>query len=104
MAQACGIIEVFGLVTAFEAADAGCKAANVTLEPFDRNKPANADALPVPLIICVKFRGSVEDVTAAVDAAQEVAERTTGMVTRYITAGPDEGTQMMFGLNAFDKN
>ena len=80
MAQACGIIEVFGLVTAFEAADAGCKAANVTLETFDRNKPANADALPVPLIICVKFRGSVEDVTAAVDAAQEVAERTTDIV------------------------
>ena len=104
MAQACGIIEVFGLVTAFEAADAGCKAANVTLETFDRNKPANADALPVPLIICVKFRGSVVDVTAAVDAAQEVAERTTGMVTRYIISGPDEGTQMMFGLNAFDKN
>ncbi len=104
MAQACGIIEVFGLVTAFEAADAGCKAANVTLEPFDRNKPANADALPVPLIICVKFRGSVMDVTAAVDAAQEVAERTTGMVSRYVISGPDEGTQMMFGLNAFDKN
>ena len=104
MAQACGIIEVFGLVTAFEAADAGCKAANVTLETFDRNKPANADALPVPLIICVMFRGSVEDVTAAVDAAQEVAERTTGMVSRYIISGPDEGTQMMFGLNAFDKN
>ncbi|MEY8332046.1 BMC domain-containing protein [Lachnospiraceae bacterium 47-T17] len=104
MAQACGIIEVFGLVTAFEAADAGCKAANVTLEPFDRNKPANADALPVPLIICVKFRGTVMDVTAAVDAAQEVAERTTGMVSRYIISGPDEGTQMMFGLNAFDKN
>lgn len=104
MAQACGIIEVFGLVTAFEAADAGCKAANVTLEPFDRNKPANADALPVPLIICVKFRGSVMDVTAAVDAAQEVAERTTGMVSRYVIPGPDEGTQMMFGLNAFDKN
>lgn len=104
MAQACGIIEVFGLVTAFEAADAGCKAADVTLEPFDRNKPANADALPVPLIICIKFRGSVLDVTAAVDAAQEVAERSTGMVSRYIISGPDEGTQMMFGLNAFDKN
>jgi microcompartment protein CcmL/EutN len=104
MAQACGIIEVFGLVTAFEAADAGCKAANVTLETFDRNKPANADALPVPLIICIKFRGSVVDVTAAVDAAQEVAERSTGMVSRYIISGPDEGTEMMFGLNAFDKN
>jgi hypothetical protein len=39
-----------------------------------------------------------------VDAAQEVAERSTGMVTRYIISGPDEGTEMMFGLNAFDKN
>lgn len=40
--QAVGMIEVFGLVCAFVAGDAGCKAANVTLEPFDRNKPANA--------------------------------------------------------------
>ena len=103
MAQACGIIEVFGLVTAFAAADAGCKAANVHLETFDRNKPGNADALPVPLIICIKFRGTVEDVTAAVEAAQEVAENSTGMVSKYIIAGPGEGTQMMFGLNAFDK-
>ena len=78
MAQAVGIIEVFGLATAFAAADAGCKAANVTLEPFDRNKPANADTLPVPLIICIKFRGTVEDVKAAVEAANEVAGQSTG--------------------------
>ena len=57
------------LVAAFAAADAGCKAANVTLENFDKNKPANADALPVPLIVAVKFRGSVTDVEAAVEAA-----------------------------------
>ena len=66
MAEAVGILEVFGLATAFVAADAGCKAANVRLEVFDKNKPANADSLPVPLLVCIKFRGSVEDVTAAV--------------------------------------
>ena len=49
MAEAVGILEVFGLATAFVAADAGCKAANVRLEVFDKNKPANADSLPVPL-------------------------------------------------------
>ena len=43
MGEAVGIIEVFGLATAFAAADAGCKAANVTIENFDKNKPANAD-------------------------------------------------------------
>ena len=38
MAEAVGILEVFGLATAFVAADAGCKAANVRLEVFDKNK------------------------------------------------------------------
>ena len=55
-------------------ADAGCKAANVAMEPFDKNKPANADSLPVPLIVMVKFRGSVADVRAAVEAGAEAAE------------------------------
>ena len=59
MAEAVGILEVFGLATAFVAGDAGCKAANVRLEVFDKNKPANADSLPVPLLVCIKYRGSV---------------------------------------------
>ena len=51
MAEAVGMLEVFGLATAFAAADAGCKAGNVWLENFDKNKPGNADELPVPLIV-----------------------------------------------------
>ena len=38
-AEAVGMLEVFGLATAFAAADAGCKAGNVWLENFDKNKP-----------------------------------------------------------------
>ena len=34
--EAIGLLEVFGLVCAFLAADAGCKAANVRLEPDAR--------------------------------------------------------------------
>ena len=79
MANAVGMIEVFGLTAAFVAADAGCKAANVKIETFDRNKPANADELPVPLIIMVKFRGSVEDVRAAIEAAEEAAKGVSGV-------------------------
>ena len=69
MAKAVGILEVFGLTAAFVAADAGCKAADVTIEKFDKNKPANADKLPVPLIVAIKFRGDVAAVEAAMDAA-----------------------------------
>lgn len=104
MAQAVGMIEVFGLVTAFVAGDAGCKAADVTLEPFDRNKPANADSMPVPLIICVKFRGTVDNVRAAVEAAELVAKDMTGVVSKHIIAHPEDGAEKMLHLNGFDKN
>ena len=59
MAMATGFIEVYGLAAAFVAVDAGCKAAAVTVETLDKNKPGNADALPVPLIVLIKFRGTV---------------------------------------------
>lgn len=100
--RAVGILEVYGLVCAFLAADAGCKAANVTLEPFDKNKPANADSLPVPLLVTIKFRGSVEDVTAAVEAGRQVAEATTGVVVSHVIARPTQHTLKMLGICAFD--
>lgn len=104
MVSAVGMIEVYGLVAAFVAGDAGCKAANVTLETFDRNKPANADKLPVPLIVMVKFRGSIEDVTAAVEAAEIAANRVSGVVTKHIIARPEENTEKILALSGFDKN
>ena len=104
MAQATGIIEVFGLAAAFVALDAGCKAANVTAETFDKNKPGNADALPVPLIVCVKFRGGVSDVKAAVEAAADAANKVSGVVSKHVIANVEESTKKMLKLNAFDKN
>ena len=104
MGKATGIVEVFGLTAAFVAVDAGCKAANVTVETLDKNKPANADSLPVPLIMAIKFRGSVADVTAAVEAAAEAAARTTGVITKHIIANTEESTDKMLRRNAFDKN
>ncbi len=104
MGKATGFIEVFGLAAAFVAVDAGCKAANVTVETLDKNKPGNADALPVPLIVLVKFRGSVADVTAAVEAAANAVEGLTGVVSRHIIANTEESTEKMLKLNAFDKN
>lgn len=104
MANAVGMIEVFGLVAAFVAGDAGCKAANVTIEAFDRNKPANADNLPVPLIIMVKFRGSVEDVRAALDAAEVGASGISGVITKHIIANPSPDTEKLLKLSGLDKS
>ncbi|MBQ7308995.1 MAG: BMC domain-containing protein [Clostridia bacterium] len=103
MGKATGIIEVYGLACAFVACDAGCKAADVVVETFDKNKPANADKLPVPLIVCIKFRGSVDSVTAAVEAAANAANRLTGVVSSHIIANTENDTEYMLKLNAFDK-
>ena len=103
MGKATGIIEVYGLACAFVACDAGCKAADVVVETFDKNTPANADKLPVPLIVCIKFRGSVDSVTAAVEAAANAANRLTGVVSSHIIANTEKDTEYMLKLNAFDK-
>jgi microcompartment protein CcmL/EutN len=99
MGQAVGLLEVYGLVTAFVAADAACKAANVTIEPFDKNKPANADKLPVPLIILVKMRGSVADVREAMAAGENAANSVAGIVASHIISRPDEETEKMLRIN-----
>ncbi|MBQ7565030.1 MAG: BMC domain-containing protein [Lachnospiraceae bacterium] len=102
--EAIGLLEVFGLVCAFLAADAGCKAANVRLEVFDKNKPANADALPVPLLVTVKFRGSVADVEEAMRAAEAVALANSGIVTKHIIPRPTAETEKMMPISALDKD
>lgn len=104
MQEAVGILEVYGLVCAFMAADAGCKAGNVRLENFDKNKPANADSMPVPLLVTIKFRGSVTDVEAALEAAIRKAEQVSGYVQSHIIARPTKEAEKMMKLNAFDKN
>ena len=99
-----GMVEVYGLVAAFAACDAGCKAANVTVEYFDKNKPANADSLPVPLLVAVKFRGTVDNVVAAVDAARDAATRISGVVSYYVIPQAESDTEKMLKLDGFDKD
>ena len=103
MGKAVGLIEVYGLAAAFVACDAGCKAADVTVENFDKNKPGNPDGLAVPLIVAVKFRGSVAAVEAAVEAAEAAANEVSGVICKHIIANTEEDTEKMLKLNAFDK-
>ena len=98
--EAVGLLEVYGCCAALAAADAACKAANVRIEALDKNKPANAEKLPVPLVMLVKIRGSVSDVEAALDAAQAVAESLTGVLTKYVIAAPEKDTGKMLKIRA----
>ncbi len=103
MAQAVGILEVYGLVAAFVACDAGCKAANVTVENFDKNKPSHPETLSVPLIVVVKFRGDIAAVEAAMEAAAIAANGVSGVVASHIIPRPEEDTQKMLTITGFDK-
>ena len=100
MREAAGILEVFGCVAAFVAADAAAKAANVRIESIDKNNPANADSLPVPLITCLKIRGSVADVEAAMEAGAAAVEALTGVITKHIIPAPAEDTEKMLRISA----
>ena len=104
MARAVGILEVYGLTTAFVAADAACKAADVVLENFDKNKPANAESLLVPLLVTIKIRGDVAAVQSALEAARQAAESLTGVVAMHIIPNPEDDTEKMLKLSGMDKN
>ena len=52
----------------------------------------------------VKFRGTVDNVTAAVEAAEKAAMRISGVVSKNIIANTSEGADRLMHLNAFDKS
>jgi ethanolamine utilization protein EutM len=78
--QALGLVETRGLVGAIEAADAGTKAADVTLSGREY-----ADAG----LVTVAFRGEVAAVKSAVDAAAAAAERVGQLISVHVIPQPD---------------
>ena len=63
--QAIGIFELDGLLACYVALDAAAKAANITVQGVERNRLKSG--------ACVKIRGGVADVRAALDAALAAA-------------------------------
>ena len=101
--DAAGILEVMGMTAAYVAGDAGCKAGNVRIEAMDKNKPVNPDKYRVPLLVSIKFRGSVEDVKAAMAAAKEAANKVSEVYQKHIIARPDEQTEAMLDISCLGK-
>ena len=58
----------------------------------------------MPLLVTVKFRGSVAAVEAAMEAGEAVAKTVTGVVQKHIIPRPTGDTEKMLKISALDKN
>ena len=77
--EALGMVETRGLVAAVEAADAMCKAANVTLVGTEKIGSG---------LVTVMVRGDVGAVKAAVEAGTEAASRLGELVATHVIPRP----------------
>lgn len=84
--MAIGVFELDSECACFVALDAAAKAANVRIQSVERNR-LSAGA-------CVKMRGSVSDVNAAMEAALAAAAPIAKIVAHTVIASPDAGTEI----------
>ena len=102
--DALGMLEVMGFTTAVVAADAIAKAGDVKILGLDRNKPANGDAAKVPLLMTVKFTGSVAAVEAGLEAGIKEAKDRDLYITSKIISRVAPDTEHMANLNALGRD
>ena len=79
--MAVGVFELDNLVACFVALDAASKAANVRIQSLKSGA-------------CVKMRGSVSDVNAAMEVALEAAKPLGKVVSHTVIASPSEDTEI----------
>lgn len=80
--MAIGVFELESECACFVALDAAAKAADVKIQAVERNR-LGAGA-------CVKMRGNVSNVKAAMEAALRTAEPLSKIVSHTIIAAPSE--------------
>ncbi len=97
---ALGMIEVYGYTTSIVVADAVAKAADVKVVAIDKNKPANADKVEVPLVMVVKFMGNAGAVQSAHDAGVALAKERGLYITSEVIAGLDDQVDWFAKLSA----
>ena len=88
--MAVGVFELDNLVACFVALDAASKAANVKIQSVERNRLKSG--------ACVKIRGSVSDVNAAMEVALETAKPPGKIVSHTIIASPTEDTETALAM------
>jgi ethanolamine utilization protein EutM len=85
--QALGLIETVGLPVAIEAADAAVKAANVSLIGYEKTRGGG--------LVCVKIRGDVGAVKAAVEAGVAAASRVGKVYSHHVIPRPHSETEIV---------
>ena len=88
--EALGMVETRGLVAAIEAADAMCKAANVTL--------IGTDALPILKVVSpvtVMVRGDVGAVKSSVEAGASRAGALGELIATHVIPRPHNDVEMI---------
>lgn len=88
--MAVGVFELDNLVACFVAFDAAAKAANVTIQSVERNRLKSG--------ACVKMRGSVSDVNAAMEVALEAAKPLGQVVSHTVIASPTADTETALAM------
>ena len=101
---ALGMIEVYGYTTSIVIADAVAKAADVKVVAIDKNKPANADKVEVPLVMVVKFMGNAGAVESALQTGVAEAKRRGLYITSKVIAGLDDQVDWFANLTATGKD
>ncbi|MCI6042975.1 BMC domain-containing protein [bacterium] len=91
--QAIGIFELDSLCACFVALDAATKAADVKIQGVERNRLKSG--------ACVKMRGSVSDVNAAMEVALETAKPISKIVYHTVIASPSPDTEAAINATIF---
>lgn len=84
--QAIGMFELDSLGACYVALDAAAKAANISVQGVERNRLKSG--------ACVKIRGSISDVRAAMDVAIEAAAPYGKLTAQNVIASPGEGVDL----------
>lgn len=99
MGKAIGLLEVQGFSVALAAMDKACKAAKVRIEGIDCNNPASGDSAPIPVVIQVKFTGTVSDVEVALETAVREAGKyidESDILSRLIPSGSEGIEKLLY--------
>ena len=88
--MAIGVFELDSECACFVALDAAAKAADVKIQAVERNRLAAG--------ACVKMRGNVSNVKAAMEVALDKAAPISNIVSHTIIAAPSEETETAISM------
>lgn len=87
MKKAVGLLEVDGVCAAFAAVDSASKAGDITVESIERTRQG--------CNVCIKIRGDVSSVNAAIEAAVKVANDVSKAVNHFVIPAPTDDVEKM---------